>query len=61
MSSDSSNGKKKASMLWVWGALYRCLKAQGPAAPADRLDQVYTRLCRLDIGQKSFRSATGSQ
>jgi type VI secretion system protein ImpA len=35
----------------VWGALYRCLKSQGPAASTERLDQVYTRLCRLDIGQ----------
>jgi type VI secretion system protein ImpA len=35
----------------VWGALYRCLKAQGTNGTSDRLEQVYTRLCRLDIGQ----------
>jgi type VI secretion system protein ImpA len=36
----------------VWGALYRCLKGLGSEnGSADRLHQVYTRLCRLDIHQ----------
>lgn len=39
----------------VWGALYRALRASGAAAGddgrADRLQEAYTRLCRLDIHQ----------
>lgn len=34
----------------VWGALYRCLRGLGAEnGPAERLQQVYDRLCRLDI------------
>ena len=36
----------------VWAALYRCLRQAGtdqaPSA-AERLQQVFTRLCRLDV------------
>jgi type VI secretion system protein ImpA len=36
----------------VWAALYRCLRHAGTAnGNAERLQQVFTRLCRLDINQ----------
>ena len=35
----------------VWSALYRCLRQVGGAGNAERLQQVFTRLCRLDINQ----------
>ena len=36
----------------VWAALYRCLRhAVGEAGASERLQQVFTRLCRLDINQ----------
>jgi type VI secretion system protein ImpA len=36
----------------VWAALYRCLRHAGAAnGNAERLQQVFTRLCRLDINQ----------
>jgi hypothetical protein len=39
----------------VWAALYRCLKGASAGAGsngnAERLQQVFTRLCRLDINQ----------
>jgi hypothetical protein len=36
----------------VWAALYRCLRSAGSDdASGERLRQVFTRLCRLDINQ----------
>ena len=36
----------------VWAALYRCLRRAGADnGNAERLQQVFTRLCRLDINQ----------
>lgn len=36
----------------VWAAFYRCLRAVGAGSPAaEKLPQVFARLCRLDINQ----------
>jgi type VI secretion system protein ImpA len=46
----------------VWGALYRCLRASGAdVGAAERLQQVFTRLCRLDIHQAMMFGDEGAQ
>jgi type VI secretion system protein ImpA len=46
----------------VWGALYRCLRASGAdVGAAERLRQVFTRLCRLDINQAMMFGDEGAQ
>ena len=46
----------------VWGALYRCLRASGAdVGAAERLQQVFTRLCRLDIDQAMMFGDEGAQ
>lgn len=46
----------------VWGALYRCLRASGAdVGAAERLQQVFTRLCRLDIDQAMLFGDEGAQ
>ncbi len=46
----------------VWGALYRCLRASASdVGAAERLQQVFSRLCRLDIDQAMKFGDEGAQ
>jgi type VI secretion system protein ImpA len=46
----------------VWGALYRCLRASAAdTGSPERLQQAFTRLCRLDINQAMMLGDEGAQ